>query len=165
MERNEEIFVSTMMPVLDEKARRLFLGAFSEYLGRGGISDLNKLTGISRTTITEGCKEIKSITPNPKGRGEKTDHRGTRAGGAGRKAITEQYPQIKDDLNKLLEGNTVGNPGNPLCWTTKSLRNLESELIKQGIKVTYPTIKSKLEELGFSLQQNKKYVEIKMYLF
>lgn len=159
MERNEEIFVATMMPVLDEKARRLFLGAFSECLGRGGITDLNKLTGISRTTITEGCKEIKDITPNPKGRGEQTDNRGTRAEGAGRKAITEQYPQIKDELNKLLDGNTVGNPENPLCWTTKSLRNLTEALNAKGYKISHPTVGTLLEEMGFSLQQNRKYME------
>jgi len=159
MEKNEEIFVSTMMPVLDEKARRLFLGAYSECLGRGSISDLNKLTGISRTTITEGCKEIKSITPNPKARGEETDNRGTRAKGAGRKATTEQYPKIKEELYKLLDGNTVGNPENPLCWTTKSLRNLTDALQEMGYKISHPTVGVLLEEMGFSLQQNRKYME------
>ena len=159
MEKNEEIFVSTMMPVLDEKARRLFLGAYSECLGRGSISDLNKLTGISRTTMTEGCKEIKSITPNPKARGEETDNRGTRAKGTGRKTTIEQYPKIKEELYKLLDGNTVGNPENPLCWTTKSLRNLTDALQEMGYKISHPTVGVLLEEMGFSLQQNRKYME------
>ena len=155
----EEVFVSTMMPVLDEKARRLFLAAYSEYLGRGGISELNRLTGVSRTTITEGCKEIKNITPNPKARGEESDNHGTRSEGAGRKTITEQYPNIKEELLKLLDGNTVGNPENPLCWTTKSLRNLADALKAKGFKVSHPTVGVLLEEMGFSLQQNRKYME------
>ena len=52
-----------------------------------------------------------------------------------------------------------GNPENPLCWTTKSVRNLANELEKVGIKIHYTSIGNILEEMGFSLQQNKKYVE------
>lgn len=54
MERKEEIFVSTMMPILDEKARRLFLAAYSECLGRGAITELNRLTG-TKTVLKVHC--------------------------------------------------------------------------------------------------------------
>ena len=83
----------------------------------------------------------------------------TRALGAGRKKIEETYPEIRKELLLLLDGNIIGNPENPLCWTTKSLRNLEDALASKDLKTNYVTIKQLLEDMGFSLQQNKKYVE------
>ena len=160
MNAAEEKFVSVMMTTLDEKERRIFLGSFSECLGHGGITELSNLTGISRTTITEGRKNSKEIEADPKARGA-ANEAGTRvrASGAGRKTTTERYPGIVDALNRLLDGNVIGNPENPLCWTTKSLRNLSDALAMEGIKVSYPTVGVILEEMGFSLQQNRKYVE------
>jgi hypothetical protein len=61
--------------------------------------------------------------------------------------------------HRLLETSTVGDPENPLCWTTKSLRNLEVSLKEKGMSVSYVTIGNILEEMGFSLQQNRKYTE------
>ena len=157
MNAAEEKFVSVMMTTLDEKERRIFLGSFSECLGHGGITELSNLTGISRTTITEGRKNSKEIEADPKARGA-ANEAGTRvrASGAGRKTTTEKYPGIVDALNRLLDGNVIGNPENPLCWTTKSLRNLSDALAMEGIKVSYPTVGVILEEMGFSLQQNRK---------
>lgn len=152
-------FVGLMMPNLDERTRKIFLCAYSEFLGRGGISDLSELTGVSRTTITTGRMELSDLSVDPRGKKRSEGSVRQRAAGGGRKKAEEKYPEFEKTLLSLLDGNTIGNPENPLCWTTKSLRNLESELIKKGIKVTYPTIRTKLEELGFSLQQNKKYVE------
>lgn len=159
MTQAEIEFVSTMMPSLDEKARHIFLGAYSKCLGRGGITELSKLTGVSRVTITSGQKDIMNITPDPKARGTGSKTTRIRAAGAGRKKTVEKYPGIKDALMLLLDGNIIGNPENPLCWTTKSLRNLADELEKQGIHVTYPTVGTLLEDMGFSLQQNRKYIE------
>ena len=52
MTHEEEQFVGTMMPILDERQRRLFLGAYSKCIGYGGVKELSTLTGVSRTTIT-----------------------------------------------------------------------------------------------------------------
>lgn len=159
MTDNEIKFVSIMMPALDEKARRIFLGSYAECLGHGAITELSNLTGASRMTINAGRKEINSIIPNPKARMCTSEGAKVRAPGAGRKTSAEKYPHIKEELELLLDGNTIGNPENPLCWTTKSLRNLASALEEKGIKVSYPTVGVLLEEMGFSLQQNRKYTE------
>ena len=154
---NETKFVDTMMKVLDERGKRIFLGSYSTCLGRGGISELSRLTGMSRTTITEGRKESQSIDDTVKSEG--SDGHRIRAVGGGRKSIETKYPNIREELLELLDGNTVGNPENPLCWTTKSLRNLNDALRAKGIETNYVTIGSLLEDMGFSLQQNRKYTE------
>ena len=140
-------------------ARHIFLGAYSKCLGRGGITDLSNLTGVSRATITTGQKDISKIKPDPRGRGGDPASFRIRAEGAGRKTSIQKYPGIKEALLLLLDGNIVGNPENPLCWTTKSLRNLADELAKQNMPITYPTVGTLLEDMGFSLQQNRKYME------
>lgn len=79
--------------------------------------------------------------------------------GCRQEKIEETYPKIRKELLLLLDGNIVGNPENPLCWTTKSLRNLEDALAAKDLKTNHVTIKQLLEDMGFSLQQNKKYME------
>ena len=151
--------VEVTMPRLDEKGRRLFLGSLAQYLGHGGIGELNELTGVSRTTISDGKAEAARTEGDAKARPAPTAIGRVRAEGAGRQPVEAQYPDIKEKLLLLLDGNTVGNPENPLCWTTKSLRNLADGLSAMGIPVSYVTVKALLEEMGFSLQQNKKYLE------
>ena len=158
MDINESNFIKIMTTILDERSQRIMLGAYANCLGHGGISALSRETGVSRTTITTGQKEASEILMSPEKYAVTRDTR-VRAIGAGRKTVVENNPTIKDELNQLLDGNTIGNPENPLCWTTKSLRNLQDALAEKGIKVSHPTIGTLLEEMGFSLQQNKKYVE------
>ncbi len=151
--------IGKMMPLLDEKNRRLFLGILADCLGRGSITKLNQITKISRVTISQGQKESLELKIDPEARSSITDTSGIRAPVGGRKKFEEKYPNLKEELLKLLDGNTIGNPENPLCWTTKSVRNLAIELNKAEINIHYTSVGSILEDMGFSLQQNRKYVE------
>ena len=159
LEQKEADLVGIMMPILDERQRRIFLGSLSEYLGHGSVKDLQDLTGVSKVTIISGKKEARSFTKDPKARPKAADVSRPREKGAGRKSLKQVYPGIEDALNRLLDGYTVGNPQNPLLWTTKSLRNLQAALAEQDIKVSHVAIADLLEGMGYSLQQNKKYVE------
>ena len=84
----------------------------------------------------------------------------TRHNGAGRKAITENNPQVIDALNRLVDGDSFGNPENPLRWTTKSLRNLSEELKAEGMSVGHVTVGKLLEQMGFSLQVDQKMKQV-----
>ena len=152
-------FVGAMMPNLDERGRRIFLGALSNFVGYGSITELQKLTGVSRVTIISGKHEVAAMTPDPKARPSVSKCHQVRASGVGRTPIIQSQPQLIESLLCLLDGNTIGNPENPLCWTTKSLRHLQSELNNKGFKICHVKVGELLEDLGFSLQQNKKYVE------
>jgi DNA-binding phage protein len=49
---------TTLEPVLDERARRLWAAAEAHAIGRGGISRVAEATGLSRITIRSGLREL-----------------------------------------------------------------------------------------------------------
>lgn len=140
-----------MSPYLNERQRRLFAASEAKIIGHGGISILSRLTGICRETITIGWKELDS--------GESIDESQIRKKGGGRKRITETYPGIKEELEKLIEPVTRGDPESLILWTSKSMEKLAEELTKKGFPITQKTVGVLLEELEYSLQKNKKNIE------
>ena len=50
--------IETMMPTLNEYQRRRYLSAEAKSFGRGGISLVSRLSGVSRQMLTEGIKEL-----------------------------------------------------------------------------------------------------------
>lgn len=112
MENTTRNRIEKMLPTLNEKETRRYLALEAKSLGYGGISEVSKLTGTSRTTITLGCKELENETAEKKER--------IRKEGGGRKKLVENQVDIEVELEKLVESTTVGNPENPLKWTTKS---------------------------------------------
>lgn len=145
-----------LAPVLDEKTLRLFVATEALALGRGGISLVSKATGISRPTITIGCKEIskagKSKIPDAaSGR--------IRKPGGGRKRTAKSDPTLRGDLESLIEPATAGDPESPLRWTCKSVRNLAQELKKMGHDTSHRMVAELLHEMDYSLQANRKMLE------
>ncbi len=137
---------------LDEKSRRLWCANEAISIGWGGVSAVSRATGISRTTITAGIKDITRSTT------EYIDKR-TRRKGGGRKKKTEKDKQLVAYLDSLIEPITRGDPESPLRWVCKSTRNLSDELKKQGYDVSHSLVARALKELDYSLQANKKTKE------
>jgi hypothetical protein len=50
--------INRVLAELNERNKRRFAGVLANEEGRGGISHLAEITGLSRTTITRGCREI-----------------------------------------------------------------------------------------------------------
>jgi transposase len=144
--------IGKMLPNLNEKEKRRYLAIEAKGLGRGGIAEIIKLTGVSRNTIKLGFAEIESNATENKNR--------IRKEGGGRKKIVDTQVEIVLALEKQLESSTIGNPENPLKWTAKSLRNLAKELQKEGFVVGHVTIGEILKGLGYSLQMNKKSLQV-----
>jgi hypothetical protein len=84
---------------------------------------------------------------------------GLRKKGGGRKSITESDPSVMSDLREILESSMRGDPESPLLWTSKSLRHLMRALQAKGHTISYPTVGTLLEQLGYSLQGNRKVKE------
>ena len=63
------------------------------------------------------------------------------------------------DLEQLVEPTTRGDPESPLRWTCKSVRQLATELQRQGHRVSHQLVSELLQELGYSLQANRKTME------
>ncbi len=144
-------------PFLDELKRRLFVAAEAISLGEGGISTVYRATGISRDTISRGCKELESGTIE--GIDTSVPNGNLRAPGGGRKKSIDKDPTLVSDLETLIESTTRGDPESSLRWTSKSSRKLAEELVKIGHKVTHARVADMLHMLGYSLQANRKTIE------
>ena len=138
--------------MLDEKQKRIFLALEANALGRGGVKLIHEISGVSQTTIIRGKKELEEGGAENKAR--------VRKPGGGRKKLTEKYEGIKEEIERIVADTTYGNPENPLTWTTKSLRNLMECLEKKGYEIKHDTVGKILKELGYSLQQNQKMLQL-----
>jgi transposase len=140
----------TILPHLDERQRRLMLGAGARALGHGGIRLVARAAGVREATVSAGVSELDSGA-EPLGR--------ARRPGGGRKRAAETDPGLVTALLALVEPEERGDPVSPLRWTVKSTRVLAGELTRQGHKVGADTVGDLLREEGFSLQGNAKTIE------
>ena len=139
-----------LFPHLDERQRRLLLGAEARVLGHGGIRLVARAAAVREATVALGVTELDS--------GEEPLGRARRPGG-GRKRVAEADPGLRPALLALVDPGTRGDPMSPLRWTAKSTRNLAAELTQQGHRVSADTVGDLLREEGFSLQGNAKTIE------
>ena len=109
---------------------------------------VQRATGISRSTVVRGIREINAGQTVSPGR--------TRRAGGGRKRAVEKDPSLEGDLDALVEPTSSGNPDNPLRWTSKSVRKLAAELQAMGHEVSYHLVDQLLRANGYSLQANRK---------
>lgn len=135
----------------DEKSKRLWCANEAIEMGWGGVSAVSKATGVSRTTINAGIKEIAKKAESPINRIRRT--------GGGRKKKSENNKELITDLDSLIEPITRGDPESPLRWVCKSTRKLAAELNNQGHNVSHSLVARILAELDYSLQSNKKTIE------
>lgn len=141
---------ASVFPHLDERQRRLLMGAQARLLGHGGIKLVAEAAGVSTVTVSKGVSELESgAAPLER----------TRRPGGGRKAQTVVDPGLAAALLALVEPDERGDPESPLRWTTKSTRTLAAELTASGHKVSAWTVSNLLHDAGFSLQANSKQVE------
>jgi len=146
-----------LAPLLNERQLRLFVAAEALAFGRGGISLTSQATGISRPTITMGCKEL--LEQSEKESAEISTAARVRKKGGGRKRTVEIDDTLRSDLEGLIEPVTRGDPESPLRWTAKSVRNLSDELRKMGHRTSHRMVAELLHEMDYSLQANRKTAE------
>ncbi len=94
-----------------------------------------------------------------KGNEERLDMSRQRKEGGGRKKNAEKDTSLQSDLEKMVEGATIGDPERALKWISKSLRKLAKELNKKGHRASHTLIGKELQQMGYSLQANKKTKE------
>jgi len=136
---------------LNERDRRLHAASEAKVAGWGGIVAVSRATGIARSTIGRGLKDLASPEQLAPGR--------VRREGGGRKPLTEIDPTLLSDLERLVEPDCRGDPMSPLRWTCKSLRHLVEELGRLGHKISRTMVGELLKARGFSLHANRKTKE------
>jgi hypothetical protein len=143
-----------LVHTLGEAQTRLWAATEARSWGRGGVSAVARATGLSRTTITTGLKEL----DDPSHPAHLATGRARRPG-AGRKPITETQPRLVEALENLVAPATRGDPMSSLRWSSKSTAKLAAELKNQGFVVDASTVASLLKAQGYSLQATHKTYE------
>ena len=150
MEKEEEIKqrYERLAGELNERTRRLFAANEAMALGWGGIAVVARATGLSRQVIVDGMQELRE--------GQRAGEGRIRRIGGGRKSNVSKDPSLSEDLERLVEPVTRGDPESPLRWTSKSVRKLAKELQHLGHQVSHELVSELLHELGYSLQALRK---------
>ena len=139
-----------VLNTLNEYQARLYVADRAMDHGRGGITRLAKLTGLSRTTITKAVAELCGVRRLKEAEGR------IREAGGGRKKVEEADPELREQLDKILEETTAGDPMSALRWTNKSTQAIAEELTRQGHPVSDKTVARCLRQMGYSMQLNQK---------
>ena len=95
----------------DERGKRLFAASEARAAGWGGVAAVAEITGLARSRIIRGLKDIDAPALEP-GR--------VRRDGGGRHAITATDDTLLADLKRLVEPATMGDPMRALMWVSKS---------------------------------------------
>jgi Rhodopirellula transposase DDE domain len=140
-----------LLPELDEKGRRLVLGAVARAAGDGGTGAVARLTGASWQTVADGAAELASGGTAGPGR--------VRRPGGGRKKLADSDPGLAPALRELVDDSARGDPESPLRWTTKSLRHLAEALTGRGHPCSPQVVRLLLKAEGYSLQAPAKVLE------
>jgi hypothetical protein len=140
-----------VLGTLNEYQARLFVAEKALEQGRGGITHLSRLTGMSRVTITQGVKDLSGAA-----RLRSASSGRVRNPGGGRKKVEEDDPGLLRRLKVIVEETTAGDPMSPLKWTSKSTRTIAQELTRLGHSVSSVTVGRCLEDMGYTLQANIK---------
>lgn len=141
---------ATVLPLLDERQRRVLAGAQARALGRGGIAAVTRTSGLSRSTVSKAVAEVDAGV-EPTGR--------VRREGAGRKRLVDKDPDLLVNLDGLVQPEARGDPMCPLRWTSKSTGKLADALVGMGHQVSADTVGRLLKDMGYSLQATRKMRE------
>lgn len=76
--------INRVAATMDEKSRRRFVGLLATQQGWGGVQQMSQITGLSRTTILRGQREIK--------RTNRLRLKRIRTRGGGRKPVEKNNP-------------------------------------------------------------------------
>jgi len=139
-----------VMPLLDERQRRVLAGAQARALGRGGIATVARSAGMSRTTVQKAVAEVGAgVDPVLS----------VRQSGGGRKRLIDRDPALLLNLDDLVEPEARGDPMCPLRWTSKSTGHIADALVALGHKVSPDTVGRLLVSMDYSLQATAKQLE------
>ena len=133
---------------LDERGRRLFAAGEVRAARWGGLEAVSEITGLARSTIGRGLKDL-DAAPLPKGR--------ERRKGGGRRHLSSLDATLIEDLRSVIEPATLGDPTCPLLWVSKSHAKVADALQKQGHEISASSVKRLLLTLGYSRQSNPQH--------
>ena len=146
--------IAYMKSILNERQYRCYLGTTALSLGRGGQALVSRLSGASINTVRKGVDEVST---NPAAQNSTQ----IRKPGGGRKAASEKHPKLQEAIEKIIDGQTYGDPEKIIHWTTQSLMSITKALEDEyEIKVSHTVVAGELDKMGYSKQMNQKMLQV-----
>ena len=146
--------ITYMKSILNERQYRCYLGTTALSLGRGGQALVSRLSGASVNTVRKGVDEVST---NPAAQNSTQ----IRKPGGGRKAASEKHPKLQEAIEKIIDGQTYGDPEKIIHWTTQSLMSITKALEDEyEIKVSHTVVAGELDKMGYSKQMNQKMLQV-----
>ena len=144
-----ELKMQRLFATLSEKDRRRYAGIEAAKLGHGGIEYISKLLDIDPKTVRRGMAELEQD-------GDPVPDRVRKEGG-GRKAVTEQTPQLEDNFLKILAEFTAGDPMREgVLWTNLSRCEISRRLRETGTPTSRHTVRKLMKKHGLGQRKVRK---------
>jgi hypothetical protein len=141
-----------MEPYLNERTRRLFVANEARAYGWGGTTAASRATGMARSTIDRGIKELKNGAEVP----DSFQQSGRiRRPGGGSKSAERHQPGLLAAIGRLVDGAIRGDPEAPLRWVSRSQRTIAAALVEAEYKASQALVGQLLKKLDYSCQANQ----------
>lgn len=128
------------MEGMPENLRRWNAATLAMQLGHGGMKIAGEICGLSQPTIRKARQELKNDSVD-------WDGERVRRPGGGRKRIEQSHPEVLDDLKKLIEDETTGDPSSADRWVNRSSRKLAAAMKKLGHNISHVSVIRLLKKL------------------
>ena len=125
---------------MPENMRRWNAALLAMQLGYGGMKTAGQISGLSQPTLHKARQELEN------GQVDWECQRQRRTGG-GRKRIEQKHPDIFNDLKKLVEDETAGNPSSDDRWVNRTSRKLAVAMGKLGHDISHVSVIRLLKKL------------------
>jgi len=125
---------------MPENIRRWNAALLAMQLGYGGMKIAGEISDLSQPTLHKARQELEN------GQVDWDSQRQRRSGG-GRKRIEQTHPNILNDLKKLVEDETAGDPSSDDRWVNRTSRKLAAAMETFGHNVSHVTVIRLLKKL------------------
>ena len=129
-----------MLNGMPENLRRWNAATLAMQLGYGGMKIAGEVSGLSQPTIRKARQELEDDSVD-------WDCERVRRPGGGRKRIEQARPEVLDDLKKLVEDETAGDPSSADRWVNRSSRKLAAAMKKLGHSISHVSVIRLLKKL------------------
>jgi hypothetical protein len=129
-----------MLDKMPENLRRWNAALLAMQFGYSGMKIAGEISGLSQPTIRKARWELED------GQVDWDGERARRPGG-GRKRIEQERPEVLDQLKKLVEDETAGDPASADRWVNRSSRKLAVAMKKLGHEVSHVSVIRLLKKL------------------
>ena len=156
IEKSYKNLIKTIKNTSNKEQKMKMIGSLASDIGKRCISALSKIFGLSRFTIRKAIKIFKGIiTYKPK-----VETRG-------RKSLTTKYPELQEDIKKIIENNSSVDPHfkSETQYVRLSIKEIKKQLIETGKyeedSFSDSSLNNLVNKMGYNLKKVQKTKPLK----